>query len=97
MASSGNVRIVGATERKEHETNLQDSQVSITMYRIGSVGGNTRPVAFLMNGQQKRVGYSDTFLKKFRCIKGSTIVMALTGFMTKDVWEKITPHITIGI
>jgi hypothetical protein len=97
MASSGNVRIVGGRERKKHEINLQHPRVSITMYRTGSVGGSTGPVAFLMNGKQKYVGYTDAFLKKFGCVEGSTIAMTPTGFMTEDAWEKITQHIVTGI
>ena len=97
MASSGNIRIAGTKERKEHETNLQNYQVSITMYRTGSVGGITRPVAFIMNGKQKHVGYTDAFFKNFGCVEGSTIAMTPTGFMTEDAWEKIMPHIITGI
>ena len=67
------------------------------MYQTGSIGGSNIPVAFLMNGKQKFVGYTDNLLKKFVCVEGSTIATTPNGFMTKYAWEKITPHIITGI
>ena len=56
-----------------------------------------RQVTFIMNGKQKRIGYTDDFLKNFICLEGSTIVMFPTIFMTEYAWDNIMPHIIIGI
>ena len=47
----GNLRIIGAAEKKKHEKLLQDLRVSITVVHTGTTGGTTGPTIFLMKGE----------------------------------------------
>lgn len=96
LASDGNVSIIGDKDKKKHETRSVDSRTSITLYRVGSVDGNG-PTAFLMNGERRRVGYTDDFLVKHGAAVGSVLVMTESGYMTESAWDEIAPHMAKGI
>ena len=64
LASAGDVHIIGDKDKKKHEVKAGDSRMSITMYRIGSVAGETGPTAFLMSGQRRRENYTNEFLER---------------------------------
>ena len=96
LASDGEVRIIGDKQKKKHEKRKEDSRMSITLYRTGSVAGNG-PCAFLMAGQRRRPGFDDDFLMKHGAAAGSTLVMTESGFMTDDAWAKIAPKMIEGI
>lgn len=96
LASDGEVRIIGDKQKKKHEKRKDDSRMSITLYRTGSVAGNG-PCAFLMAGQRRRPGFDDDFLMRHGAAAGSTLVMTESGFMTDDAWAKIAPKMIEGI
>jgi hypothetical protein len=57
----GTVRVmIGSAGRKKHEKKTNDSRVSITMYRTGTVAGDTGPTTFLMKGIYRKNGFTDT-------------------------------------
>ena len=60
----GSLQIVGSAGRKKHEKKAHDSRVSITLYRIGFVSGNSGPTIFLLKGERKRRWYNDGWLLK---------------------------------
>jgi hypothetical protein len=49
LANDGNIRVIGAADRKKHEKNVDDSRTSITIVRIGSASGTSGPWIFLAN------------------------------------------------
>ena len=93
----GNVKVIGCSKKRKHEKRTNDSRASITMYRTGCVSGETGPTVFLLKGQRKRDNYTDDFLVKFGCRKGSTIIMTPNAFMTTEAWEKMTPYVCRGL
>ncbi len=97
MASDGEVYVVGEKGVKKHEKKLVDSRVSITMYRLGSIGGSDGPVFFLMAGKQRKSAFTDNFLSKHGAPKGSSIIMTENAFMTDEAWETMAPLATEGI
>ena len=97
LASAGDVHIIGDKDKKKHEVKAGDSRMSIAMYRIGSVAGETGPTAFLMSGQRRRENYTNEFLERHGGAVGSSVHMTPTGFMTEKAWEELTPHQIRGI
>ena len=97
MASAnGDCRVIGSRNKKKHEKNIADTRASITAYRTGAVGGSQGPTVMLMKGTRKRTGYSNSFLVKHGCCKGSTVIMTDSAFMTTAAWEEMTPCLMIG-
>jgi len=98
MASEdGSIRVIGSVGNRKTEKQMSDSRQSITMYRTGSVAGDTGPTVFLLKGQRKKAGYTDAFLLKHGASIGSTIVMTENAFMTIAAWEELTPSICKGL
>jgi hypothetical protein len=94
----GKILVIGSAGRKKHEKKTNDSRVSITMYRTGTVAGDTGPTVFLLKGIRKRPGFTDAFLEsKCEAKLGSTIIMTPNAFMTIDAWEAMTPSICKGL
>ena len=50
QASAGNDKVYGDKSRKKQEKTLQDSLDSISVYRTGTLAGNTGPTSFIMKG-----------------------------------------------
>ena len=46
MANDWLLIIIGGCDRKEHEKRLDDSQLSLTLIRIGNAAGNEGPWIF---------------------------------------------------
>ena len=92
-----NVKVIGCKKKKKHEKQTNDFRASIKMYRTSCVSGETRPTIFLSKGQQRRNNYTDDFLIKYGCRKGSTIVMTPNTFMTTEAWEQMNPNICCGL
>ena len=78
----GKVSVIGSTGRKKHEKKTCDSRCSVTLYRNGSVAGDTGPTMFLLAGKQRREGYTDNFLLENGAAPGSTVLMTQNAFMT---------------
>jgi hypothetical protein len=96
-ASAGHTYVIGSTGRKKHEKILHDSRCSITMYRTGSVAGDTGPTIFLMAGERIRSNFNDAMLKRNGAQEGSTIIMTPTAFVTEEAWTKMTPSLVRGL
>ena len=97
MASAnGGCRVIGSRNKKKHEKNIADTRASITAYRTGAVGGSQGSTVMLMKGTRKRTGYSNRFLEKHDCCKGSTVIMTDSAFMTTAAWKAMTPRLMIG-
>ncbi len=58
----GDLRIFGSADKKKNEKLLQDSRMSITVVRTGTVAGDTRATIFLLKGTKKRAFFTDDFL-----------------------------------
>ena len=93
---AGNLKIIGAANKKKHEKILQDSRLSITMVRTGTVAGTTGPTIILLKGVTKQKAYSDDFLVKHGLAPGSTIIMTESAYMTNEAWLKATPYLMKG-
>ena len=92
----GGLQVIGASDKKKHEKLLQDSRVSITIVRTGTVGGTTGPTIFLIKGDKVRKHYSDEFLVRNGCAPGSTVIATENAYMTDQAWEKTTVAIVKG-
>ena len=97
QASDGEVYVIGEKGVAKHEKKLVDSRVSITMYRLGSIGGSDGPVFFLMTGKQRKPAFTDNFLRNHGAPKGSSIIMTENAFMTDEAWERMAPLAVEGI
>jgi hypothetical protein len=93
----GTVKVIGSAGRSKHEKKTVDSRISITIYRTGSVAGDTGPSVFLLAGKKRRNGFNDAFLLRNGAAVGSTIIMTETAYMTTDAWEEMTPSVCKGL
>ena len=92
----GDLRVVAAAEKRNHEKVLQDGRVSITIVCTGTVAGDTGPTIFLLKGKpgtKVKKAFSDAALRRYGLAVGSTIIMTENAFMTNDAWEFATKHI----
>jgi len=92
----GGLHIIGAADKKKHEKLLQDSRVSITIVRTGTVWGTNGPTIFLLSGVKRRPAWTDELLEKHGMAKGSTIIMTENAFMTNDAWVEVSKAIVMG-
>ena len=92
----GDLRVFGSADKKKHEKLLQDSRVSITVVRTGTVAGDTGPTIFLLKGTKKRAFYTDDFFVRHGMAVGSTIVMTENAYMTDDAWLECSQSIVKG-
>ena len=94
----GTILVISSAGRKKHEKKSHDSPISITMYRTGSVAGDTGPTIFLLEGKKKKQGFTDSFLIDTNGASvGSTIVITPSAFMTIEAWEQMTPFVCKGL
>jgi hypothetical protein len=97
IANAGGLQVYGSRDRGKHEKKTDDSRVSITVYRIGSVAGTNGPAFFLMAGKNIKSGFTDFFLEKHGAAKHSTIIMTENAYMTDEAWDRMTPKVIEGI
>jgi hypothetical protein len=97
QASDAEAAVIGDRNKKKHEKKSADSRVSITMYRTGSIAGETGPTFFLLAGKHKRPGYDDSFLVNNGAAPGSSIIMTENAYMTDEAWDEIAPMAAKGI
>ena len=93
----GNLRIVGAADKKKHERKTGEVRCSITIYRSGVSNGGNGPTGFLMKGKKKRPGFTDQFLVRNGCEPGSTVIMTDNAFMTNEAWVQLTKKVSCNI
>ena len=67
------------------------------MYHTGSISGFNDPTVFLIESNKRRRKFTDKWLTNNAADIGSMIIMAKTVFMTKESWEKFTPHVFQGV
>ena len=97
MAKDGRIHIIGDKNKKKHETNLDDSRVSITAFRCGTFAGTDGPTGFALKGEKVKRGYTRAFLVKHGAAEGSCIVMTPNAFMTEEGWDTMMDFILPGI
>ncbi|KAJ1447819.1 hypothetical protein M885DRAFT_175856 [Pelagophyceae sp. CCMP2097] len=97
LASSGNVTVIGDKGKRKHESNKDDSRVSISMFRLGSAAGTTGSTGFMMNSKKKKMGFTDEFLMTNGAAPASSLHMTPTGFMTEVAWVAMAKHQVAGI
>ena len=69
----GSVTVIGSARQKKHDKKTCDSRSSITLYRTGSVSGDTGPTMFLLQGIQRIAGFTDKFL----VINGAAVCLTI--------------------
>jgi hypothetical protein len=92
----GDLRVFGSADKKKHEKLLQDSRVSITVVRTGTVAGNTGPTIFLLKGTKKRAFFTNNFFMRHGMAIGLAIVMTENAYMTEDAWVEASYSIVKG-
>ena len=55
---------------------MENSRVSISVYKIGSAAGETGTTYFLPSGNKQHPAYTDAYLKRYGSLYGSTISIA---------------------
>jgi hypothetical protein len=67
MGSEDNksVRVADSAGCRKHEKKTVDCRAYISMYRTGSITGDTGKTVFLIKGKHRQIGYTDAFLQKF--------------------------------
>ena len=92
--SEGNLRVLGAAEKKKHENNVQDARKSITIVRSGSAAGTRMgPWMFLAEGQKMEHRSMRNLPKNHGAPPGSRVFMAPTAYMTDEVWKEMVPYL----
>ena len=71
----GDTRIIGKFGKRKHEKMYGNFRASTTMCRTGTVGGSNAPTVFLMEGNNRRSGFSDEYIVESWCAVGSTVQM----------------------
>ena len=97
VCENGATRVIVSAGCNKHETKDQDSRVSITMYRNGSIYGVTGPTIFLVEGNNKRVNCTDNFLQDNGVSPGSTFLVTPMMFMSEEAWITETPTVVCGL
>ncbi len=92
----GDLRVFGSANKKKHKKLLQDSRVSITVVKTGTVAGDTGPTIFLLKGTKKRAFFTDDFFVRHGMAIGSTIVMTENAYMTDNAWGEASKSIVKG-
>ncbi len=67
------------------------------MYQTGARSGEQGPKTFLLKGQWKPQGFTDSFLEKNGAALGWTLIMTENAYMTEVAWEGMTPILVKGI
>jgi hypothetical protein len=95
----GTLKIIGSTERKKHEKNTSDSQLSITVVRINLAAGVEGPHFYLGKGKDGPVASMKKgfFSSKYTTPPGSYVKMTPNAYMTNVVWNKLAADISKGI
>ena len=60
--SNGDLKIVGAKDKRKHERKVSDNRCSITMFRTGLPSGNNGPTAFILKGKKRPAGINEELL-----------------------------------
>ena len=97
IAKDGCVYCVGDKAKKKHETNIDDSRVSVTAFRLGTFGGTNGPTGFAMKGERKKAGDTNEFLVRHGAAPGSIMVMTPSAFVTDLAWDTMMDSILPGI
>ena len=63
--SKGHLSVIGMTYLKKHKKNVDDSRVSITLYRSGTASGSTGTNMLLLTGKLPRWGFNSKSLMKY--------------------------------
>jgi hypothetical protein len=92
----GDLHVFRSADKKKHEKLLQDSLVSITVVRAGTVAGDTGPTIFLLKGTKKWTFFTNDFLQRHGMAIGSTIVMTENAYMTDKAWLESSQSIVKG-
>ena len=99
MSDGHTMQIIGSRDKAKHELRLQDGRKSITIVRTGTAGGTTGPTIFILKGSANEPTlkcFSDSFLMKYGCAPGSTILFNENAYMTDDTWMKASRAIVRG-
>ncbi len=86
----------GSAKRKKHEKNTSDSQLSITVVRIGLAAGVEDPRFYLGKGKDGPVASMKMgfFSSKYKAPPGSYVKMTLNAYMTNVVWNELATDIS---
>ena len=91
------IKIIGAAKKKKHEKNMEDSQFSITIIRIGMSSGETGPWVFLLKGKTLPSKLLKDIVAEFNVPPGSFVHMTKNANLSDSVWDEIVPKICRGI
>ena len=76
---------------------LVQSCVSITVMRTGTTAGDTGPTVILLEGEKKRLLFTDEFLERHGLAPGSNIIMTPNSYMMNKVWVLVSKAIVYSI
>ena len=91
--STGGICVIGTTDAKKQEKNVDDCRGFIKIYRYGTTAGSTGPTMFLLSSKVPKRGINYKFMMNHGASMGSVNIMVETAYMTTKSWEAITPKI----
>jgi hypothetical protein len=99
LANLSGLKVMGAKDIKQDMKNSDDSRVSIPALLVGASVGTTRPMIFLANGETmtSRSLLDYNLGDKHGALPGSTTIIAPSGYITYNAWEKVVPDLALGI
>ena len=93
----GELRVLGAKDRKVTSVRNSDSKFSITILRVGSTAGVDGPIIFLVEGKSIKSNCLKDLPRFFNYPHGSCVIPTPTAYMTDEAWEKNIPRLIKGI
>ena len=95
--NNGTTGVIGVDGRNKHERKDQESWASLTVYRTGSIDGVSGPTIFLLEGKNKRVNYTDKFLRDNCAAPSLTLLVTPTALITEEAYIAATHPIVSGL
>lgn len=93
----GNLRVLGASDKRITSKCNSDSKFSITILRVGSAAGVDGPIIFLVEGKKIDSDVLKDLPKKFGCPIGSCVIATPSAYMMDKAWDKLLPKLIEGI
>ena len=91
--SDGEMIIIGKFGKRKHKKMPGNFRASAKMCHTVTSGGSNAPTLFLMEGKNRRSGFSDDYLVESGCDVESTIQMTDNDFITEEAWLIMTPNL----
>ena len=67
------------------------------MLRSGFASNDSGSTFFLPGGTRQNQAFTDEFLERHGAVKGSSVIMTPSGYLTDEAWKQIIPKLIMGV